>query len=77
LSFNDYIQKVGGFTKDADRKGVFIVRVDGSSDKNLEKIEPGDTIVVPFEPKGERMRFIKDIMQIFYQIAVGVGVLVK
>jgi polysaccharide export outer membrane protein len=38
LSFNDYIQKVGGFTKDADRKGVFIVRVDGSSDKNLEKI---------------------------------------
>jgi protein involved in polysaccharide export with SLBB domain len=77
LSFNDYIQKVGGFTKDADRKGVFIVRVDGSSDKNLEKIEPGDTIVVPFEPKGERMRFIKDIMQIFYQIAVGVGVLIK
>lgn len=77
FTLNDYIDKVGGFTKDADRKNVYIVRVDGSSDKNLEKIEPGDTIVVPFEPKGEKMRLIKDIMQIFYQVAVGVGVLIK
>jgi len=77
LSFNDYIKKVGGFTKDADKKNIFIVRFDGSSDKNIEKIEPGDTIVVPFEPKGEKMRFVKDIIQIFYQIAVGVGVLIK
>jgi protein involved in polysaccharide export with SLBB domain len=77
LSFNDYIQKVGGFTKDADRKNVFIVRIDGSTDKNIEKIEPGDTIVIPFEPKGEKIRSIKDIIQIFYQIAVGVGVLIK
>ncbi|MCM8805070.1 MAG: SLBB domain-containing protein [Candidatus Omnitrophica bacterium] len=77
LTLNDYIDKVGGFTKDADRKNIYIIRVDGSSDKNLEKIEPGDTIIVPFEPKGEKMRLVKDIMQIFYQMAVGVGVLIK
>ncbi|MFN4227241.1 MAG: SLBB domain-containing protein [Candidatus Ratteibacteria bacterium] len=77
LTLNDYIQKTGGFTKDADRKGIFIVRVDGSSDKNLERIESGDTIVIPFEPKGEKLRFVKDIIQIFYQLAVGVGVLLK
>ncbi|HOK57176.1 MAG TPA: SLBB domain-containing protein [bacterium] len=77
LTLNDYIQKTGGFTKDADRKSIFIVRVDGSSDRNLEKISEGDTIIIPFEPRGEKLRFIKDIMQIFYQIAVGVGVLIK
>ncbi|MCS7180373.1 MAG: SLBB domain-containing protein [bacterium] len=77
FTINDYIQKTGGFTKDADRKNIFIVRVDGSSDKNIEKIEPGDTIVIPFEPRGERLRFVKDIIQIFYQIAVSVGVLLK
>ncbi|MCM8785555.1 MAG: SLBB domain-containing protein [Candidatus Omnitrophica bacterium] len=77
LTLNDYIQKTGGFTKDADRKNIFIVRVDGSSDKNLERIESGDTIIIPFEPKGEKLRFIKDIIQIFYQLAVGIGVLLK
>ncbi|MGC8976334.1 MAG: SLBB domain-containing protein [Candidatus Ratteibacteria bacterium] len=77
LTINNYIERVGGFTKDADRKNIYIIRVDGSSDKNLEKIEPGDTIVVPFEARGEKMRLVKDIMQIFYQIAVGVGVLLK
>ncbi|MCM8833607.1 MAG: hypothetical protein NC816_06800, partial [Candidatus Omnitrophica bacterium] len=65
------------FTKDADRKGIFIVRVDGSSDKNLDRIEGGDTIIIPFEPKGEKLRFVKDIVQIFYQLAVGVGILLK
>ncbi len=77
LTLNDYIQKTGGFTKDADRKGIFIVRVDGSSDKNLDRIEGGDTIIIPFEPKGEKLRFVKDIVQIFYQLAVGVGILLK
>ena len=77
LTLDDYIQKTGGFTKDADKKSIFIVRSDGSSDKNLEKIKEGDTIIVPYEARGEKLRFIKDIIQIFYQLAVGVGVLLK
>lgn len=77
LSLNDYIERAGGFTEDADRKNIYIVRADGSGDTNIEKIEPGDTIVIPYKPKGEKMRFFKDIIQIFYQVAVGVGVLLK
>ncbi|MCM8818552.1 MAG: SLBB domain-containing protein [Candidatus Omnitrophica bacterium] len=77
LNINDYISKAGGFAKDADRKNIFIVRVDGSSDKNIKELEPGDTIIVPFEPKEKTAKVIKDIVQIFYQIAVGIGVLIK
>ncbi len=77
LKMKDYISRVGGFTKNADRKNIFIVRVDGSSDKNLDRIEPGDTIVVPFEGREKMMKVIKDVIQMFYQISVGVGVLIK
>ncbi|MCM8807102.1 MAG: SLBB domain-containing protein [Candidatus Omnitrophica bacterium] len=77
LTIKDYISKTGGFTKDADKKNIFIVRVDGTSDRNFEKIEPGDTIVVPFEPKERTPKVVRDIVQMFYQIAVGVGVLIK
>jgi protein involved in polysaccharide export with SLBB domain len=73
-----YLDKVGGPTKDADRKDIFVVRADGSvftneqaggktwlydKDKLLQTpLEPGDTIVVP--EKLVYTRFMKDVKDI-------------
>jgi polysaccharide biosynthesis/export protein len=71
--FLDYIQKSGGFTKNADRKNIFIVKANGTASKNLHEIKHGDTIVVPLEIKERKGRIIKDIVQMFYHISLGVA----
>ncbi len=70
---SDYIKKAGGFTKNADRKNIFIARVDGTASNNLTHLEPGDTIVVPLEIKERKGRIIKDIAQMFYHISLGLA----
>jgi protein involved in polysaccharide export with SLBB domain len=45
-----YVNRVGGYAKEADKKEVHIVRADGSAVSgfsNIRTVEPGDTIVVP------------------------------
>ena len=45
-----YVNKVGGYTKEADKKEVHIVKADGSAVSgfsNIRMVEPGDTIIVP------------------------------
>jgi len=63
-----YVNRVGGFTKEADKKELHIVKADGSamsSFTSLRTIEPGDTIVVP--PKQEEkirvLPTIRDVVQ--------------
>lgn len=63
-----YVNRVGGFTKEADKKELHIVKADGSamsSFTSLRSIEPGDTIVVP--PKQEEkirvLPTIRDVVQ--------------
>src|SRR5207249_4828827 len=49
-----YINRVGGFSKEADKKETHIVKADGSaisSFTNVREVEPGDAIIVP--PKAE------------------------
>jgi hypothetical protein len=49
-----YVGRVGGFTREADKKETHIVKADGSAASgfaNIRSVEPGDTIVVP--PKEE------------------------
>ncbi|OPY70880.1 MAG: Polysialic acid transport protein KpsD precursor [Syntrophorhabdaceae bacterium PtaU1.Bin034] len=92
----DYIQMAGGYSRYADAKNTYLLKVDGSARRlsggliswNGSKerwelagfrnegmgIEPGDTIVVP--EKLERiawLREIKDITQIFANVAVAAG----
>jgi hypothetical protein len=64
-----YVNQVGGFSKEADRKELHIVKADGSavsSFTNIREVEPGDTIVVP--PKAEEkiraLPTIRDVAQI-------------
>ena len=71
---NDYIQKAGGYTKNADRKNIFIAKANGTASYDLSRIEPGDTIVVPFEVKERKRTVLKDIIQMFYQLSLGLAV---
>jgi protein involved in polysaccharide export with SLBB domain len=49
-----YINRAGGFSKEADKDEVYIAKADGSamaSFTNVRTVEPGDSIIVP--PKAE------------------------
>lgn len=80
----DYVAMAGGMKKDADKKEIYILKVDGTalSERhtkgfNSRVLDPGDTIVVPEKlDKIAWLREIKDITQILYQIAVTAGVLI-
>ncbi|MGB9642480.1 MAG: SLBB domain-containing protein, partial [Candidatus Ratteibacteria bacterium] len=63
-----YIEKAGSFTKNADTKNIFIVKVNGSATNNLKKIDPGDVIVVGFLAKDRPGKIFKDILQALYYV---------
>jgi protein involved in polysaccharide export with SLBB domain len=76
-----YLNRVGGFTPQADRKNVYLVRADGSAVSgfmNLRQVEAGDTIVVP--PKEEeKVRFLpvfRDLTTILGQTLLSIAALV-
>src|SRR5882724_1403998 len=76
-----YINRVGGFSKEADTKEAHLVKADGSaisSFTNVRTIEPGDVVVVP--PKEEEkirwMGTVRDIATIIGAALLGVAALV-
>jgi len=79
-----YLEKAGGMTKEAEKKDLYVLKVDGTAiskrqNSNIEDqiLDPGDTIVVPEKlDKAAWLRNVKDITQILYQIAVTAGVLI-
>jgi polysaccharide export outer membrane protein len=63
-----YVNRVGGYSKEADQKETHIVKADGSAIASFAKVrtvEPGDTIMVP--PKEEEkirvLPTIRDVLQ--------------
>jgi protein involved in polysaccharide export with SLBB domain len=45
-----YVNRVGGYAKEADKKEIHIVKADGSAVSgfaNIRTVDPGDTIIVP------------------------------
>jgi len=75
-----YINRVGGYSKEADKKEAHIVKADGSaisSFTNIRTVEPGDTVIVP--PKDEEkirtLPTIRDIMQTIGAALLGVAAL--
>ncbi|MCM8762281.1 MAG: SLBB domain-containing protein [Candidatus Omnitrophica bacterium] len=73
-TLTNYIQKAGGYTKNADRKSIFIAKANGTASYDTSTIEPGDTIVVPFEVKERKRTVLKDIIQMLYQLSLGLSV---
>jgi len=74
-----YINKVGGLTKYADARRIFVIRANGetiSSFVRAVKIMPGDVIAVPEEFKYRTLPglVLKDIVQVIYQATLGAAV---
>ena len=63
-----YLNRVGGLSREADKKEIHIVRADGSalsSFTSVRDVEPGDTIIVPLkeEEKIRALPTIRDVVQ--------------
>ncbi len=73
-----YIETAGGFTERADQGKLLVIRPSGQTIVGSHPpVQPGDRIIVLPSADNWTLPFIKDITQIIYQIAVGVGVLVR
>jgi len=74
-----YIQKAGGYMEDAEKKGVYIVRADGSATSlgHLVYLEPGDAVIIPtkIEAKYRPIPLWRDIATIVGQFALTVAAL--
>jgi len=82
----EYLLMAGGPTQIADRKAIYVIKVDGSamsrqgfsilgSGVNGAVLNPGDTIVVPEElERIDWLKGIKDVATIIGQIALTAGV---
>ena len=82
LDMNDYLNRSGGYTQNADKDRTFVVKANGSVMTNgangwfgkgsrANNISPGDVIVVPIDVK--QTRFLENLTystQIIYQLAV-------
>ncbi len=64
-----YLSQVGGVTKEADKKEIYILKASGKVTKR-GKIKRGDTIIVPekFSIRRPTGDVVKDIVQALYQI---------
>ncbi len=76
-----YVNRAGGFSKEADKGEVYIAKADGSamaSFTNVRTVEPGDSIIVP--PKSEeKTRWLPTfsaVAQIFGSTLLGLAALV-
>jgi polysaccharide export outer membrane protein len=79
---DDYLNRSGGFTQNADKKRTFVVKANGSvmskggnawfaNGKSDHHIEAGDVIVVPIDVKQTKfLETLSSSTQIIYQLAV-------
>lgn len=82
MDMNDYLNRSGGYTQNADKDRSFVVKANGAvmtkggngwfgKDSRGNSISPGDVIVVPIDVK--QTRFLENLTystQIIYQLAV-------
>jgi protein involved in polysaccharide export with SLBB domain len=79
-SVDYYINRVGGYSKEADKDEAHLVRADGSAIASFTKIrtvEPGDTVIVPpkEEEKIRTLPTIRDIAQTIGAALLGIAAL--
>ncbi|MGB9561208.1 MAG: hypothetical protein ACPL6C_00185, partial [bacterium] len=77
-----YIERAGGFTKNADKGEVRVVKANGKVLKvglSYNDIEPGDAIVVPQKIKKETEwgKLMKDTVSILSGLATTIYILLK
>lgn len=86
LDVEDYVARSGGFTENADKSKIIVVRQDGAfaqGDDNSNMLdfgtyraplEEGDEILVMPRVDRKNRQIFKELTQILYQIAVSAGV---
>ena len=84
MNLSDYIDFCGGYTDNADRDRVLLIKANGRviqyNDSAFSKdmrVEPSDSILVLQKVKTKNMLIFKDLTQILYQIALGAAVILK
>lgn len=84
LSVDDYIRRAGGLRQKADEKRIFVVKANGAvevvarsswfSFEQTNRLEPGDTIVVPLDTTyKDNWTLWRDATQILYQTGVAIA----
>jgi protein involved in polysaccharide export with SLBB domain len=85
LSVEDYIQRAGGYTQDADASRIIIAHRDGSFtessgsffSKGNTKIREGDQILLLPKVDTKMRQIAKEISQILFQLALMAGVVMR
>lgn len=81
LTVDDYLQRSGGPTRQADENRVYVVKADGSVmlpersrwfGGRSQQLEPGDTIIMPIDvDRLNQLELWTNVSQIVYQMALG------
>jgi len=76
LSLDDYINRAGGYTQNADNSRIVIAHRDGSFDQGEDdlKLREGDEVLVLPKVDVKSRQIVKDLTQILYYIAVSAAV---
>ena len=81
MNVEEYLERSGGMTLNADKKRIYIVRADGSvsmpsgsgffRNADNSEIQPGDTLVVPLDvTKMKPLTVWSEVTQVIYQLAI-------
>jgi len=78
LSLDDYIQRAGGYTQNADNSRIVVAHRDGSFDQgeNDLKMREGDQVLVLPKVDVKSRQIVKEMSQILYYIAVSAAVII-
>ncbi len=81
LTVDDYLERSGGPTRQADASRVYVVKADGSVTLpqrsrwfggRSQQLEPGDTIIMPIDvDRLNQLELWTNVSQIVYQMALG------
>ena len=81
LTVDDYLERSGGPTRQADEDRIYVVKADGSVmlpeqsawfGGRSQQLQPGDTIIVPIDvDRLNQLELWTNVSQIVYQMALG------
>jgi protein involved in polysaccharide export with SLBB domain len=81
LTVDDYLERSGGPTRQADESRVYVVKADGSVmlpeksrwfGSRSQQLQPGDTIIMPIDvDRLNQLELWTNVSQIVYQMALG------
>lgn len=81
LTVDDYLERSGGPTRQADEDRIYVVKADGSVmlpeqsawfGGRSQQLQPGDTIIVPIDvDRLNQLELWSNVSQIVYQMALG------